>query len=310
MVMSRSPAARHPQQTAPLPRVRGRLLRRIVWRAASAVCLGGLYPWRLEDHWFHIERTPMPLPGLGQGFVGRTLAHVSDLHLCPIVRARYLQRFIDEINRLRPDFVAITGDLVTGSRRAARKVARLIDGLRPRIATLACLGNHDYGVWHPGLGPELSLADYLSGHLLDRGVRLMNNHSHSFRRDGAVLQFVGVEDVWTGRCDPHKAFRTIDPNRPVIALTHNPDAAPQLAALGAQWVLAGHTHGKDTRGRLLRRAMVPSTPRHFVAGRYPLDGGKFLYVNRGLAQSPRRRAHDKPEITLFTLCRAARNLCA
>jgi hypothetical protein len=252
----------------------------------------------------------MPLAGLGKGFEGLTLAHISDLHMCAIVRERYLQHFVEAVNELGVDFVAITGDLVTGSRRAARKVARLIQRFQPRIATLACLGNHDYGVWHPGLGPELALAQYLSGHLLDRGVRLMNNRSHSFRRDGAVLQFVGVEDLWTGRCDPREAFQKIDPSRPVVALSHNPDAAPQLASLGAQWVLAGHTHGKDTRNRALRRAMVPSSHRHFVGGRYSLGGGKFLYVNRGLGHSQRRRANEKPEITLFTLCSAAKHLCA
>jgi uncharacterized protein len=272
--------------------------------------LNGLFAWRLEDHWIRLERWPMPIPGLGQGFIGRTIAHVSDLHLCPIVREKYLQRYVDAVNELRPDFVVITGDMVTGSQRSARRVARLIERFRPRLATLACLGNHDYGVWHPGLGPEMGLAEHLSRHLADRGVRVMNNHSHAFRRQGAVLQFVGVEDVWTGRCDPRKAFSDIDPAIPVIALTHNPDAAPQLAALGAQWVLAGHTHGKDTRGRLLRRAFFPSSHRHFVAGRYSLGADKFLYVNRGLGHSNRRRSHEKPEIAIFTLCAAARQLTA
>ena len=282
----------------------------MVWKAANAVALNGLFVWKFEDHWIRVERKPMPLLGLGKGFEGRTIAHISDLHLSPIVRERYLMRFVEAINKLRVDFVAITGDLVTGNRRAVRKVVRVIQQFRPRIAVLACLGNHDYGVWHPELGDKPGLADYLSQKLLDGGVRVMNNGSHTFRRKGDILQFVGVEDLWTRHYDPHEAFLEIDRALPVVALVHNPDAAPQLASLGAHWVLSGHTHGKDTRDKPFRRAMLPSEHRHFVAGEYPLGVDRFLYVNRGIGYSQRHRAHDRPEITLFTLCAAPKHQVA
>lgn len=293
----------------PQPRTSRRLLNRIFWKAASAMALSGLYTGDLDDRWMQVQRRAMPLAGLGSGFDGCTIAHISDLHLCAIVREAYLLNFVEAVNEIGVDFVAITGDMVTGHRRAVRKVVRLIGQFQPRIATLACLGNHDYGMWHPrGYGGRPGLAEYLSDHLLDAGVHLMNNHSHIFRQKGAVLQFVGLEDLWTNRYDPAKAFRRIDPTRPTVALVHNPDAAPELAALGAQWVLAGHTHGKDTRGSL-RRMALPSRHRHFVAGQYPLGDEKYLYVNRGLGHSRRRRLGDRPEITLFTLRRQA-VLCA
>jgi hypothetical protein len=287
-----------------------RLLKRLVWKAASAVALNGLFVWKLEDQWILVERKSMPLGGLGKGFEGRTIAHISDLHLSPIVRERYLMGFVEAVNRLKVDFVAITGDMVTGNRRAARKVARLIEKFHPRIATLACLGNHDYGVWRPNLGSRPGLADYLSKHLRKHGVRLMNNGSNTFHRKGAVLQFVGVEDMWTPHYDPEEAFEKIDLARPVVALVHNPDAAPRLASLGAQWVLAGHTHGQDTREKPLRRAVMPASHRHFVAGQYALGGNKFLYVNRGIGHSQRHQPTHRPEITLFTLCAAAKHLSA
>lgn len=282
-----------------------RLLRRVAWKVVSSVALGGLYVWDLEDHCVLIAQKDMPLKGLGKGFDGSTLAHVSDLHLSPIVRERYLRKFVEAVNAMEVDFVAVTGDLVTGSMSYARRVARLVRQFRPGIATLVCLGNHDYGMWHPnGLGGVRGLAEYLSEHLLDAGVGLMNNRSHIFRRDGAVLQFVGVEDLWSDRYDPAAAFRRVDTSRPVVALVHNPDAAPQLASLGAQWVLAGHTHGRDRtkrRFRRFRKAVFPACCRHFVAGQYPLGGRGFLYVNRGIGHSRRRGPNHRPEITLFTL---------
>jgi predicted MPP superfamily phosphohydrolase len=244
----------------------------------------------------------MPLRGLGKAFQGATVVHISDMHLSPIVRERYLLHFVNVINRLEPDFVAITGDFVTGPVHYARRVPRVIRQLRPRIATLACLGNHDYGCWSPnGLWGKPGLAASLAGYLQDANVTLLTNQWHVFRRDGAMLQFVGVEDIWSDRCDPMLAFDGADIAYPTVGLAHNPDIAPGLAALGAQWVLAGHTHGKDTRSGRLRNKAVPTTHRHFVGGEYRLNEGAFLYVNRGIGYSQRLRFHQRPEITLFTL---------
>lgn len=277
-------------------------VKRFLWDAASRVALGGLYIWEMENHWVLVQKMPMRLRGLGKAFDGATIAHISDLHLSPVVREGYLMRFVKAINELEVDFVAITGDMVTGPRNYARRVAKVLSHLRPKVATLACLGNHDYGMWHPsGLGGIRGLAPYLSSHLVDAGVSLLNNDSHIFRRDGQILQFVGVEDLWSQQYDPATACRHLDVESPIVALVHNPDAAPDLAARGAQYVLAGHTHGKDTRRRLIRTLVLPSKQRQFVVGQYALGLNKFLYVNRGLGHSMRFQFDHRPEITIFQL---------
>ncbi len=276
-------------------------IRRIIWNAASSLALGGLYTWKMDDHWVSIERRRMHLRGLGKAFRGCKLAHISDLHLSPIVREKYLMKFVDVINSLDVDFIALTGDLLTGLQRRARRVGRIVSHFKPNVATLACLGNHDYGVWRPGRLRNMKLADCLCHALQDAGVHVMNNESHAFRRHGEVLQFVGLEDLWTGRYDAQAAFRKIHADRPTVALCHNPDCAHELAQLGAQWVLAGHTHGKDTRSGKLRETFVPSAFPHYVAGQYHLGEDNHLYINRGIGYSRRQGHEHRPEITLFTL---------
>jgi len=41
-----------------------------------------------------------------------------------------------------------------------------------------------------------------------------------------------------------------------------------------------------------------------VAGEYALDGGRRLYINRGLGYRHRLRFNCRPEITVFTLTQA------
>lgn len=290
-------------------RTRKVAIRRWAWAAARSVSLGGMYTWPLEDHWLRIEHREMPLPGLGSGFDGATIAHISDLHRSPIVLEKYLRRCIEKINSMEVDFVAITGDFITGSRFYARRVSRTLRHLHPKVATVACLGNHDYGVFYPHgkdrprprKNGRRNLADYLAAYLCNEDIFVMLNESRTFNRGGSTLQFVGLEDYWSNRYDPRLAFEMAKIGVPTIALCHNPDAAAEVAEFGAHWVLAGHTHGTDTQTKLIHRALIPSASRHLVAGQYELGEDRFLYVNRGLAYRTRTQLNSRPEITVFTL---------
>ena len=278
------------------------LVKRLLWTAAGACALGGLYAWRFEDHWVRIEQRDMPLPGLGRDFHGATLAQISDLHCSPIVLERYLRRCVDVVNSLEVDFVAITGDFITGPKHYARRVARILRQLAPKVATVACLGNHDYGLLHPnGLGSIRGLHRYLADHLTSADIFVMMNESRTFRRGESTIQFVGLEDYWTARFNPTLAFEMVEPDLPTVALCHNPDAAPAVVGLGADWVLAGHTHGRRYRDTRIRSIVFPTNHKHFAAGHYDLGGGRSLYVNRGLGYARRVNLNTRPEITLFTL---------
>ena len=277
-----------------------RLIKKLIWNAAGSVALGGLYPGKIQEHWLRIERHDMPLRGLGKGFAGAKLVHISDLHSSPIVLDRYLRQCVDTINRMEVDFVAVTGDFITGTRFYARRVAAVLKELSPRIATIACLGNHDYGIFHPaGRGNRHGLSEYLSEQLWRADVFLMLNETRIFRRNGSCLQFVGLEDYWSRRYDPVLAFDSARRQVPTVALCHNPDAAGDVAELGANWVLAGHTHGTAPKTSFYN--LVMPHHRKFYAGRYPLGDDRHLYVTRGIAYGRRKNINSRPEITVFTL---------
>jgi hypothetical protein len=282
---------------------RGRkAVRRAVFRTASSVALGGLCGWAAEEGGIRVVHRPLPLRGLGEELEGKKIVHVSDLHHSPIVLGRYLRRAVAVINKLRPDLVVITGDFITGLRLYATRVANILKDLRPKVATLACLGNHDYGLWHPtGLGAVRGLAEHLVECLQDAGVRVLLNEAWTWRQGRAKLQVVGLEDHWTGRYDAGAAFDRADHAQPIIALCHNPDAAAELARRGAQWILAGHTHGCTGLARKLHELVLPVNHKHLIAGHYPLEQDRHVYVNSGLGHAIRIPPNRKPEITLFAL---------
>lgn len=281
-------------------------IKNIFWSAASQLALHGLCPWDLEEHWLMVHRRAMSLPGLGKGLCGTRLVHLSDIHCSPLMRQRHLACIVERVNHLQPDFVVITGDFISSSTRYyIRQAGQTLGQLRPRIGALAVLGNHDYGLYHPTQPIIRGLAEFLTDQLEAGGIRVLANERATFRRKGATLHIAGIGELWTPLYRPKRVLGGIPGDEPTVALVHNPDAAPYLADLGANYVLAGHTHGRGTPDTRFHNLFFPVDHKQFVVGHYDLGRGRGLYVNRGIGPS-RRDATSRPEITLFTLRNASR----
>jgi hypothetical protein len=276
--------------------------RRFLAASAAAVAGGtGLYTWRVEPHWVEVVRRRMPIPGLPPALAGRTLLHLSDLHVGPLVDSRYL---IDSLRRaaaLAPDLVAVTGDFVTyDSARDVRELARVLAHLpRGRLGTVASLGNHDYGVdWR-----QLDVADSVARVVADAGAVVLRNES----RDVGGLQVAGLGDLWSPEfVSAAHTLASLDAARPALVLSHNPDAL-DLPVWGdvRGWVLAGHTHGGQCKPPFLPPPLLPVHNRRYAAGPYDVGRGRTLYVSRGLGYTLRVRFNVRPEVTLFELAAAA-----
>jgi predicted MPP superfamily phosphohydrolase len=304
------PAVADRAGSAPGRMTRRAFLRRVWMGGATTIVTGmgaGAYAHFVEPFWATVVPVEMDIPDLPDAWVGRRIVQLSDLHFSRCVPAEYLQAQIRRCNELAPDIVLLTGDYITaGDFRWSAGVAKILGGLRPRQGTIAVLGNHDYGVYSPFRQPRgPAIGDHMQRAMADVGVTVLRNEAVVLEQDGgAKLQFVGLEDLWSGLCDADQAFARADSSLPTIALTHNPDTLPLLGEYRADWLLCGHTHGGQVRVPLFGALILPVQNRQLDAGR--IDAGRrTVYINRGLGSLHQIRFNCRPEITLFTLARRA-----
>lgn len=260
--------------------------------------LGLALPFLLAAHgasmgqlWTRVERLPMVLPGLGAGLEGARIVQLSDLHAGGVVGERRLRRIVAKVNRLRPDMIVITGDIVNSSPHDAQLAAPILAELNAPLGVWACMGNHDHFV------DGEQVAQILEG----AGIKLLRNRGEVIERGGAALWLAGVDDTWTNQDDVAAAVRDRPAGLPSVLLAHDPNLWPQAVENRVDWTLSGHTHG----GQIGLVKLHPSislarfiTP--FVAGLYEQDGAA-LYVSRGTANTLPLRLGAPTEVSVFEL---------
>lgn len=275
--------------------------RKAIWNTVSRVGLTGIHALPLNRRWVEIHRRKMPLRGLDPSLSGLKIVQISDLHYSPIVWMRYLLQHIAWINELEPDLVVITGDLITGGYRFAHRVATILSHLRVSRQVICTFGNHDYSLYGKNGSPEGERrADYLEQCLKSRGLVVLRNEMWSLPGTGGgqPLTIVGLDDEWSEHMDPERAFAGLNEEQPIICLNHNPANCIHLMKYPWQWMLAGHTHGRQIATSRFGQRFYPHRYRHFTHGYYSING-RHLYVNRGLSYGQRVLNWCRPEITVF-----------
>ena len=240
------------------------------------------------------ERVTFDVPGLDPAHHGLRVAQLSDLHVGPRTPDALIRAAIAEANAFEPDLVVLTGDYLSHSRRELDAMHALLGGLA--APTIAVLGNHD--VWVDPKGATAALRRH--------GYEVLENAWTTVRLRGAPFTIVGVGDHRTRRDDVRRAVKGLTGPTPLV-LAHGPRTAQKLERLDRPSLcLSGHTHGGQINIPIFTPLLLAALVREpFLRGRYALEGGVQLYVNRGIGMSGIRvRVNSPPEVTLATLERA------
>ncbi len=272
--------------------------RRFLTTATTGVAAFGLYIWRVEPHWLQVVRRPMPIARLPAALVGKSLLHVSDLHIGPHVDDDYLLQTFETIRGLAPEIVVYTGDFVNNSTDLQQHAPRMFPKLAcGTLGTFGILGNHDYGSgWR-----NFASAQRVTSLAADAGVRILRNELANV----SGLKIVGLDDLWAGRFAPTSVLPQLQPDDASLALVHNPDAADESGwEQYTGWILCGHTHGGQCKPPFLPPPCLPVRNRRYTSGEFALAGDRRMYISRGVGHLLRVRFNARPEITLFELTTA------
>ncbi len=265
--------------------------------AAGILAYSGEY----ERHHLEITQRTVELTRLHPALDGLRIAQLSDFHFEQFTEPFFVRQVVEQVNRVAPDLVLITGDYVSEGPMPATFGAHSSYRCAEILANIQCpqrwcvLGNHDVTVG------SAVVTDALQSH----GLPVLANAHVPFERDGARLWIAGVKDIGKSEPDLHLAapHGLQTPQEPVILLAHEPDYADEVFQHGGvDLMLSGHSHGGQVRLPLVGALYTPPLGRKYVEGLFHLKNGLQLYVNRGIgAVGVPFRFDCRPELTILTL---------
>lgn len=218
------------------------------------------------------------------------LVQISDLHLGVHTGRRRLARLVELIERLGPDVLVSTGDMVDSPYHSVAAMSALLARVRPRFGKYAVLGNHDF---YAGLRDSIAFHEAA-------GFRVLRGESVDV---GRALRIAGVDDPTArllGSAETTDEARALPAERDglfAVLLKHQPDVL-RASAGRFDLQLSGHTHG----GQVFPWNWLVRLRYRFVSGLHRPGGGSLLYVSRGAGTwGPPIRVLAPPEVTVVTL---------
>ena len=232
-----------------------------------------------------IVEIDVPIANLHADLEGYRIVQISDLHVGLTIRRGYVERVVEEALGLKPDLVALTGDMVDGP---VARLAPHVEPLRKLGNAFFILGNHDC----------YSGATAWIEHFKSLGARVLLNEHTMVWKGGGKLLVGGIVDPAYQRVRPE--ITSVENERADVKLflAHNPKFARLGAKAGFHLQLSGHTHAGQFFPWTIAVRLVHAP---HVAG-LSREGEMWVYVSAGTGTwGPPVRFGTSPEITLIRL---------
>ena len=218
-----------------------------------------------------------------------TIVQISDLHNASFGRDN--SRLLNEIRRLEPDIIAITGDIVDASHTNIDIAVEFCNNIAELCPSYYVTGNHE--TW---LEPDDKNTLY-SG-IKDSGVTILDDESVYINVNGNRIQMCGLDDDSLYNDALFKLAESFDRDLPVILLSHEPQYFDDYVKAAPDLVLTGHAHGGQMRLPFVGGLVAPDQgffPK-YTEGEFT-EKNTHMIISRGLGNSVIPvRVFDPPEI--------------
>ncbi len=260
--------------------------------------------------WFFFERLILRtvkddicLKNLPHEFNGLSILQISDIH------HRKFGRDNVKISRIaadmRPDFIFLTGDMVSRNEKDFSSVGRLCANLTAIAPVYFVFGNHELDF--SGKRRE----EYISV-LKNAGVTILDDSRETIYRNSSSIDIAGATLLKGIYRDENRRYKNLSSfsldqlndaigvrERCTLLLAHNPLIADIYAQWNADAVFSGHVHGGIIRLPFIGGLLSPERkffPR-YTKGLYLLNN-TTLYVSGGIGKI---RLFNPAEVNLITL---------
>lgn len=268
---------------------------------ALVILLGVFFMWQNNSITVsEYEYSNLKVPG---DFEGYRIVHISDLHNKMFGERQ--SKLLSEIEKLDPDIIVVTGDLIDRRRFDLENAVSFIDGAISMAPIYFVSGNHE--AWS-GKYPEIK------DRLLASGVIILDDTFTEITKGTATIKLFGFADPGFNNRGDRKTETSNEKLERLVSdwsekgdfkvlLTHRPELFEAYKAVNLDLIFAGHAHGGQFRIPFIGAIFAPDQGffPEYTSGSYK-EEDSTMFVSRGLGNSIIPiRIFNRPEIVSVTL---------
>ncbi|WP_301108018.1 metallophosphoesterase [Sporosarcina sp.] len=276
------------------------MIKRRILYTAAVLAIVGYFIW-FQNNSITVTQSEISSSTIPESFDQYKIVHLSDLHNKSFGKNQ--RRLFRKINKLQPDVIVYTGDLIDSNRAGDEAGLILMEELTAVAPVYYVSGNHE---WWSGTFSSLESS------LEDIGVQVLRNEHAVLKKGNDKMYLVGIDDPAhdgsraereTAEEDIVQSIEGLEKDSFTILLTHRPELLSLYAEYNFGIVFAGHAHGGQVRIPFIGGLVAPNQGflPAYTAGKHDLNH-TVMMVSRGLGNSiiP-LRLFNRPEIVAVTL---------
>jgi hypothetical protein len=262
--------------------------------------IGLTYGWKhIQVNKIEVAHTEIP-----KSFDGYRIVQLSDMHIGTYQYApEVVEELVQRVNKLQPDAILFTGDLVNMSPDEISPFVSTLKKLQAKDGVYSIMGNHDYCMYSRLPAAERAKNVQRIRELeTELGWELLRNEHVMLHRGADSIALVGVENAgkppYPNYANLAKAMMGLEKGVYKILMSHDPTHwRREVLDTDINLTLSGHTHAMQFR-------IGNFSPSQFT---YPEWGGlyeasgKLLNVSTGCGSNIPFRFGAWPEIMVIEL---------
>jgi len=251
---------------------------------ATSLSARSIYEARVLE----VQKVDVKIPNLQQPY---KIVQLSDVHIGGLIDKAFIHKMVQKVNKLKPDLVVITGDLIDIDVDLAHATLQELQKLNSTYGTYFVVGNHEY--FH-NIQKIIEAVQSL-------GIRVLENENVYIGDKDKGFNLAGVYDLMGYRVESHmpdiNAALTGLKDSPTILLAHQPKYIQEVQK-SVDLMLSGHTHG----GQLYPFRFLVKLQQPYISGLHQHDEKLQIYVNKGTGfWGPPMRLGASAEITEISI---------
>ncbi len=227
---------------------------------------------------------------------GLKIVHLADIHYKKVITEKEINSLIKEINKIKPDLIIFTGDLIDNSYKLKgndkKFLIKSLSKLETKYGTFATIGDQD-----------IKEIEEIKNIYIQSNIILLDNTTTLIQNEyNEKISITGISSSNTPKIKNTIKNINTDSNYKIIAI-HEPDYTKRILHYDntIPLILSSHSINGSINIPLIKRLFLPNNAKKYFNHHYKINNTN-LYITNGIGlNNINFRLFNKPSINFYRL---------